>query len=108
MNLKLLLDQLYTEIAHGDDEHRLWLRKKLDDFCIKNNLTEAQLEFCELHNIPVNVLHYLLVSHNDFEKVYGKITRISEYGNSIFLIYENNKCVKIEASVYEQPKITHG
>lgn len=31
-DLKVLLDKLYTECAHGEQEHREWLQKKFDEF----------------------------------------------------------------------------
>jgi hypothetical protein len=31
-NLKYLLYELYEDIKHGDEEHQLWLKNKIDDF----------------------------------------------------------------------------
>lgn len=30
-----LFKELYEEIAHGDDEHRKWLKDKIDEFITK-------------------------------------------------------------------------
>lgn len=32
IDLMKLLDELYLECEHGDDEHRKWLKDKFDDF----------------------------------------------------------------------------
>ncbi len=30
--LRISLDELFLEIEHGDDEHRQWLKDKIEDF----------------------------------------------------------------------------
>ncbi len=31
-NLRQFLDGLYQDIEHGDNEHRLWLKEKIDNY----------------------------------------------------------------------------
>jgi hypothetical protein len=38
--LKNKLDELYLEIEHGDDEHRKWLKDKIEDFKTRLGLNE--------------------------------------------------------------------